>query len=116
MKDKKDGKARTSYSGGYNTNLNNSPLATSTTEKDDLTLRSYHHGYYLPLPPPSMSIPFPTHSSSTSSYSKSFQTPIDYHTTNMYEMATNYNTPIPPTLYDNYYTNSQISSVQHPYV
>lgn len=101
MKDKKDGKSRTAYGGGCGIGLNNSPLATSTTEKDDLnsslSLRSYHHpqhhGYYqaAPPPPPPMSVSFST--SSPSAYSKSFQQHLDYNTTtptDMYDMTSNY--------------------------
>lgn len=101
MKDKKDGKSRKSYGGGGGIGLNNSPLATSTTEKDDinssLSLRSYHHhhpqhhGYYQTAPPPPpMSVGF---SSSSTNYSKQFQQQLDYNTTtptDMYEMTTNY--------------------------
>ena len=104
MKDKKDGKSRTPYSSGCGISLNTSPLATSTTEKDELnsslSLRSYHHrqqhhGYYQALPPPAMALAFPSSSSSSSSssnYSKSFQQQIGYNTTpptDMYEV-TNY--------------------------
>ena len=120
MKDKKDGKSRTSYSSGCVIGLNNSPLASSTTEKDELnsslTLRSYHHhhhpqhhGYYQPPPPPSMSVTFS--SSSPSNYSKVFQQQIDYNTTtptDMYDMTTNYclkQSPTSPFNSSNYYTN-----------
>jgi hypothetical protein len=79
MKDKKDGRNRASYTNGYNLNPTNSPLATSTTEKDDLTLRPYHHqGYYQPT---------------------TYQSQIDYNP----PPTTNYYNSLPPTSYDNYY-------------
>jgi hypothetical protein len=82
MKDKKDGKNR-----GLSIT---SPLATSTTEKDDLTHRSYYQ------PPISVT----------------YQSQIDYHHHSTYEMnhnikQTNYYNPLPPISYDNYYLNSQ---------
>ena len=70
MKDKKNGKIA-----GFNSNLTNSPLATSTTEKDDLTHHPYQHqGYY--------------------------QSQVIYNPT----ITTNYYNTYPrPTSYDNYY-------------
>ncbi|CAF1206431.1 unnamed protein product [Rotaria sordida] len=127
MKDKKDGKNRISYTNGCNNNLNNSPLASSTTEKDDLTFRSYHHhhNYYQPTPP--ISVTFP-------SIPSSFQNQLNYRssqTNNLYDMTTNYSikqsnyynnqnnfktnyhTSIFPTSYDNYYFNSENSIIHH---
>jgi hypothetical protein len=74
MKDKKNGKIA-----GFNSNLTNSPLATSTTEKDDLTHHSYQHqGYY--------------------------QSQVAYNPT----LTTNYYNTYPPlTSYDNYYYHHQ---------
>jgi hypothetical protein len=127
MKDKKDGKSRTPYSGGCGMGLNNSPLASSTTEKDELnsslTLRSYHHhpqhhGYY--QPPPPMSVTFS--SSSPANYSKQFQQQIDYNTTNptdMYEMTTNYcmkQSPTSPFNPSNYYTNGVGNNLKTNYI
>ncbi|CAF2446983.1 unnamed protein product [Rotaria sp. Silwood2] len=127
MKDKKDGKGRTPYGGGCGIGLNNSPLATSTTEKDDLnsslSLRSYHHhpqhhGYYQAQPPP-MPVAF---SSSSSNYSKPFQQQIDYNTavpTDMYEMTTNYcmkqstTSSFDPT---HYYTNGIENNLKTNYL
>ncbi|CAF3666157.1 unnamed protein product [Rotaria sordida] len=128
MKDKKDGKGRTPYSGGCGMGLNNSPLATSTTEKDDLnsslSLRSYHHhhpqhhGYYQGPPPP-MPVAF---SSSSSNYSKSFQQQLDYNTTtptDMYEMTANYcmkqstSSSFDPT---HYYTNGVENNLKTNYI
>jgi len=99
MKDKKNGKNR-----GLSTTT--SPLATSTTEKDDLTHCLYHHHSYY-QPPPPMSV--------------TYQSQIDYHplsVTNTYGMnhnikQSNYYSPIPPTSYDNYYLNSQNISIHH---
>ncbi|CAM4852473.1 unnamed protein product [Rotaria socialis] len=137
MKDKKDGKSRTSYGGGCGIDLNNSPLATSTTEKDDLnsslSIRSYHHhhhhhpqhhGYYQaappPPPPPSMSVSFS--SSSPSNYSKSFQHQIDYNTTtpaDMYEMTANYcmkQSTASPFDTSNYYANGVENNLKTNYI
>jgi len=107
MKDKKDGKNRALHTNEYTVHQNNSPLATSTTEKDDFTHRSYshHHSYYQP------------------SMSGTYQSQIDYNplperdnyerTTNYDIKQSNYYTPIPPTSYDNYYFNSQNSTIHH---
>ncbi|CAF0857873.1 unnamed protein product [Rotaria sp. Silwood1] len=134
MKDKKEGKNRILYTKGCNTNLNTSPLASSTTEKDELNFRSYHHhphphhNYYQSQPPvvPPMSVTFSTPSS--------FQNQLNYTSSqanNLYEMTTNYSikqsdyytngnnlktnyhTSIPPTSYDNYYFNSENSRIHH---
>jgi hypothetical protein len=128
MKEKKDGKSRTQYGSGCGLSLNNSPLATSTTEKDELnsslTLRSYHHhpqhhGYYQTAPPP-MSVTFS--SSSSSNYSKPFQQQIDYNTTtptDMYEMTTNYcmkQSPTSPFNPSNYYTNGVGNNLKANYI
>ncbi|UJR08644.1 hypothetical protein I4U23_012903 [Adineta vaga] len=132
MKDKKDGKNRTSYTNGCGMNLNNSPLATSTTEKDDLTLRSYHphhphHSYYQPSihPPP------PPPSSSSSSMAVPFHSQVGYGsssaTIDSYDMSTNYlmkhsnyytngnhqKTTYNSTAYDNYYFNPENSTIHH---
>lgn len=129
MKDKKDGKNRTSYTNGCNMNLNSSPLASSTTEKDDLNLRSYHHNhhnYYQPVPMPvTFSAPPPP---------SSFQTQHEYTSTqaaDLYEMTTNYSlkqsnyynhgnnlkgnyhTSFPAASYDNYYFNAENSTMHH---
>lgn len=124
MKDKKDGKNRSSYATGCGISMTNSPLASSTTEKDDLTLRSYQHhqhGYYQPTPPPpapsSMPVAFHPHVEYTPS-----STPID-----PYDMSANY--PMkqsnyypngnPPKMayhsapYDNYYFNPDNSAMHH---
>ncbi|CAF1936608.1 unnamed protein product [Rotaria magnacalcarata] len=138
MKDKKDGKSRTSYAGSCGMDLNNSPLATSTTEKDDLnsslSIRSYHHhhhhhpqhhGYYQaapqpPPPPPSMSVAFS--SSSPSNYSKPFQQQIDYNATtpaDMYEMTANYcmkQSTASPFDSSNYYTNGVENNLKTNYI
>ncbi len=119
MKEKKDGKSRPPYTGGCGMGLNNSPLATSTTEKDELnsplTLRSYHHhhhpqhhGYYQPPPP--------------SNYSKVFQQQIDYNTTtptDMYDMTANYcikQSPTSPFNPSNYYTNGVGNNLKTNYI
>lgn len=127
MKEKKDGKCRTPYGTGCGIGLNNSPLASSTTEKDELNsslnLRSYHHhpqhhGYYQ-APPPPMSVTF---SSSSSNYSKPFQQQIDYNTTtptDMYEMTTNYcikQSPTSPFNPSNYYTNGVGNNLKTNYI
>ncbi|UJR37577.1 hypothetical protein I4U23_030276 [Adineta vaga] len=133
MKDKKDGKSRTSYNNGCVLGLNNSPLATSTTDKDELNsssvLRSYHHhhlpahhhGYYQPPPPPSsMSVTFST--SPSSNYSKSFQQQIEYNTTtptDMYDMSANYclkQSPTSPFNPSNYYTNNVGNNLKTNYL
>lgn len=115
MKEKKDGKSRTTYGSTCGISLNNSPLATSTTEKDDLnpalSLRSYHHpqhhSYYQTAPP--MSVAFS--SSPSTNYAKTFQQPIDYNTTtptDMYDMTNNYclkQSPTSPFNPSNYYSN-----------
>lgn len=120
MKDKKDGKSRTHYGTGCGLGLNNSPLASSTTEKDELnsplTLRPYHHPhhphhqhaqhhpYYQTAAtgvPPTLSMTFP--SSSPVTYPKTFQNPMDYTGTttttpstastvpnDMYDLTNNY--------------------------
>jgi hypothetical protein len=128
MKEKKDGKCRTPYGTGCGIGLNNSPLASSTTEKDELNsslnLRSYHHhpqhhGYYQPPPPP-MSVTFS--SSSSSNYSKPFQQQIDYNTTtptDMYERTTNYcmkQSPTSPFNPSNYYTNGFGNNLKTNYI
>ncbi|CAF2483034.1 unnamed protein product [Rotaria sp. Silwood2] len=129
MKDKKDGKNRTSYINGCNMNLNSSPLASSTTEKDDLTLRSYHHhqNYYQPSQGvPHMSVTFPTPSSFQNqlNYTSSQTNDLyemtnysikqsNYYTNNGNNLKTNYHTSIPPTSYDNYYFNSENSIIHH---
>jgi hypothetical protein len=112
MKDKKDGKNRGLYTNGCPINQNNSPLATSTAEKDDLIHRSYdhhhHHNYYHQ----------PTMMSAT------YQTQVAYNphlVTDTYEISTNYSMkqsnyytpPPPPTSYDNYYFHSQNSTINH---
>lgn len=135
MKEKKDGKSRTPYSGGCGLSLNNSPLASSTTEKDELNsslaLRSYHHHpaqhhtYYQTAPPPSsMSMAFS--SNSTSNYSKPFQQQppptIDYNpstATDMYEMSTNYcmkQSPTSPFNPSNYYNNGVSNALKANYI
>lgn len=130
MKEKKDGKSRTPFGGSCGMGLNNSPLASSTTEKDELNsslaLRSYHHhpqhhNYYQPPPPPStMSVPFS--SSTSSNYTKSFQQQIDYNTTtptDMYEMTTNYcmkQSPTSPFNPSNYYTNTVGNNLKTNYI
>ncbi|CAF1118537.1 unnamed protein product [Adineta ricciae] len=132
MKDKKDGKSRTSYNNGCMLSLNNSPLATSTTDKDELNsslaLRSYHHhhhpaqhhGYYQPPPPSAMSVPFST--SPSSNYSKSFQQQIDYTTTpptDMYDMTANYclkQSPTSPFNPSVYYTNNVGNNLKTNYL
>lgn len=133
MKEKKDGKSRTPYSGGCGLSLNNSPLATSTTEKDELNsslaLRSYHHHsaqhhpyYQSAPPPPPMSATFS--SNSTSNYSKPFQqqTQLDYTTTSqtdMYEMSTNYcmkQSPTSPFNPSNYYNNTVGNTLKTNYI
>lgn len=135
MKEKKDGKSRTPYSGGCGLSLNNSPLASSTTEKDELNsslaLRSYHHHpaqhhtYYQTAPPPppsSMSMTFS--SNSTSNYSKAFQQQptIDYNpstATDMYEMSTNYcmkQSPTSPFNPSNYYNNGVGNNLKTNYI
>lgn len=132
MKDKKDGKSRTPYGTGCGIGLNNSPLASSTTEKDDLNsplaFRSYHHhhhpqhhGYY--QTPPSSTAPIPPFSSpSPASYSKPFQQPIDYGTNtqnDMYEMTANYcmkqsqSSSFNPSTY---YTNSIGNNLKNNYL
>jgi hypothetical protein len=88
MKDKKDGKSR-AY--GSITHQNNSPLASSTTEKDDLTHRSYYHHNYYPSSIPAASI-----------------FPVNEMTMNYGIKPSNYYTPTP---YENYYLNSQNSTV-----
>ncbi|CAF0850653.1 unnamed protein product [Adineta steineri] len=122
MKDKKDGKSRTAYTNGCTMNLNNSPLASSTTEKDDLTFRSYHHhSYYttpLPHPPPS-SMPVTYHSqidynpssSTIDAYDMSTNYPMkqsNYYL-NGHNLKANYNS----SSYDNYYFNSENSTIHH---
>ena len=115
MKDKKDGKSRASYSnGGCPLNLHGSPLATSTTEKEELTLRAYHHhqNYYQPS---TMSVPYPPHASS----SPSFQSPLDYHLAqprDMYEMTANYSLKPSPFHSSTYYNNNNNENhlIGHP--
>ena len=129
MKEKKDGKNRIPYTNVRHLDFSYSPLASSTTEKDDSNLRSYqeqqhhHHGYYQPSP---MSVTFSTPSS--------FQNQYDYISslaTDIYETATNYplkhsnyypsgnnhktdyNTSLNLTSYDNYYFNSEHSTMHH---
>ena len=147
MKDKKDGKTRTSYGGGgCGMHLNNSPLASSTTEKDELnsplSLRSYHHhhlhhqqqqqqqqhhgGYYQgPTVPssvnPSMSVPFSSPSPAT--YAKPFQQSIDYNNaptaTDMYEMTANYcmkQSQGSPFNPSHYYANSVGNGLKSNYI
>ncbi|CAF1426342.1 unnamed protein product [Rotaria magnacalcarata] len=130
MKDKKDGKSRTSYINGYNANLSTSPLASSTTEKDDLSLRSYHHhhnNYYQPPPPAPMPITFPT----TSSFQNQLNNYSSSQTSDIYDMSanytlkqsnyftsgnnfkTNYHSSPPPVSYDNYYFNAENSTIYH---
>ncbi|CAF3376715.1 unnamed protein product [Rotaria socialis] len=131
MKDKKDGKSRTSYINGCNANLNTSPLASSTTEKDDLSLLSYHHhhnNYYQPPPPPaSMPVAFPT----TSSFQNQLNNYSSSPTSDIYDMAanytlkqsnyftngnnfkTNYHSSRPPVSYGNYYFNVENSTIHH---
>ncbi|CAF1237148.1 unnamed protein product [Adineta steineri] len=130
MKDKKDGKSRTSYNNGCVIGLNNSPLASSTTEKDELNsslaLRSYHHhhpqhhGYYQQQQPPSMSVTFST--PSPSNYSKAFQQQIDYNTAtpaDMYDMTANYcikQSPTSPFNSSNYYPNGVGNNIKTNYI
>ncbi|CAF0820014.1 unnamed protein product [Adineta ricciae] len=129
MKDKKDGKNRTSYTNGCGMHLNNSPLATSTTEKDDLTLRSYHsshphHAYYqhqLPPPPPppssSMSVPFHSQvsynsqSSAIDTYDMSTSYPMKQ--SNYYTNGNHHKLSYNSTSYDNYYFNPENSTINH---
>ncbi len=114
MKDKKDGKSRALYTNGFNNNLNNSPLASSTTEKDDLAIHSYHHGYYQPPP---MSVTFHTQGdynpppSTIDPYEISPNYPMkqSHYYTNGNNLKTNYNS----TSYDNYYFNQENSTTHH---
>ena len=141
MKEKKDGKNRISYTNVHHLDFSCSPLASSTTEKDDLNLRSYHHhhhhhqqqqqqhhhhhhhGYYQPSP---MSVTFPTPSSFQNQYdyisssaADMYETATDYPSkhSNYYSSGNNYktdyNTLLNLTSYENYCFSSEHSTMHH---